>query len=152
MMPLSPAAIGSPPVFQEAQSGERSDGAGDVVDRGVDSQAAIGRLRLLSNRLLPDGAEAEASGQGLSVPTFAKNISGFRDGIGHQPSAFDDHTSSLEKQDRSMHHLQASGPLQDTTLDLTSLTNTGPSLHRAAILFVASVSSFIGASLLLASI
>ena len=51
-----------------------------------------------------------------------------------------------------MQHLQASGPLQDTTLDLTSLTNTGPSLQRAAILFAASVSSFIGASLLLASI
>jgi hypothetical protein len=51
-----------------------------------------------------------------------------------------------------MQHLQASGSLQDTTSDPTSLTNTGPTLQQATILFAASVSSFIGASLLLASI
>jgi hypothetical protein len=40
---------------------------------------------------------------------------------------------------------------QDQASDPTGVTNTGPSLQRASILFVASVGSFIGASLLLAS-
>jgi hypothetical protein len=35
---------------------------------------------------------------------------------------------------------------------LTNITNTGPSFQRASILFAASFGSFIGASLLLASI
>jgi hypothetical protein len=48
---------------------------------------------------------------------------------------------------------QASEAVQGTALDPTgAATNTGPSLQRASILFVASVSSLIGASLLLASI
>ena len=52
-----------------------------------------------------------------------------------------------------MSHNQALEAIQGTALDLKSTsTNTGPSLQRASILFVASVSSFIGASLLLASI
>ncbi len=52
-----------------------------------------------------------------------------------------------------MSHLQVSGAVQVTASDPTSLTtNTDPSLQRASILFVASVSSFIGASLWLASI
>ena len=52
-----------------------------------------------------------------------------------------------------MNHNQASEAVLGTALDTTGITtNTGPSLQRASILFVASVSSFIGASLLLASI
>ena len=50
-----------------------------------------------------------------------------------------------------MNHPQASGAVQVTASDPTSLTtNTGPSLQRASILVVASVSSFSGASLWLA--
>jgi hypothetical protein len=51
-----------------------------------------------------------------------------------------------------MNHPQASEPLQGTAPDPTGITNTGPSLQRASILFAASLGSFIGASLLLASI
>ena len=52
-----------------------------------------------------------------------------------------------------MNHNQVSAAIQGTVLDPAgTATNTGPSLQRASILFVASVSSFIGASLLLASI
>jgi hypothetical protein len=52
-----------------------------------------------------------------------------------------------------MNHNEASDAIQGTTLDPAgAATNAGPSLQRASILFVASVSSFIGASLLLASI
>jgi hypothetical protein len=52
-----------------------------------------------------------------------------------------------------MNDNQASESIQGTILDPSgAATNTGPSLQRASILFVASVSSFIGASLLLASI
>ena len=52
-----------------------------------------------------------------------------------------------------MNDNQASESIQGTTLGPSgAATNTGPSLQRASILFVASVSSFIGASLLLASI
>jgi hypothetical protein len=52
-----------------------------------------------------------------------------------------------------MNHNQASGAVQGTALDPTGITtNTGPSLQRASILFVASIGSLIGASLLLASI
>jgi hypothetical protein len=40
---------------------------------------------------------------------------------------------------------------QTTASNLSHLANTGPSLQRAAILFAASLGSFIGASLLLAS-
>jgi len=42
--------------------------------------------------------------------------------------------------------------VQGIASDLRHLTNTGPSLQCAVLLFVASLSSFIGAALLLASI
>jgi hypothetical protein len=51
-----------------------------------------------------------------------------------------------------MQHPHPSGPLQDTTSVSTGLASPGPSLQRATILFAASFTSFIGASLLLASI
>jgi hypothetical protein len=41
---------------------------------------------------------------------------------------------------------------RDTSPELGNVTNTGASFQRASILFVASLGSFIGASLLLASI
>ena len=76
-----------------------------------------------------------------------------RDGIDQQPPAFDEQASSIPKQDRIMNHPQASGAVQGAASDTTGITtNTGPSLQRASILFVASVGSFIGASLWLASI
>jgi hypothetical protein len=55
-------------------------------------------------------------------------------------------------QDRLVNRDQASRTLGGAAPDPTNLSNTGPSLQRASLLFVASVSSFIGASLLLASI
>jgi hypothetical protein len=48
--------------------------------------------------------------------------------------------------------VRRSGAAQGGNSDPMHLTNTRPSLQRASILFVASVGSFIGASLLLASI
>jgi hypothetical protein len=51
-----------------------------------------------------------------------------------------------------MKHSQAPELLQGTASDPTSPTDMGPSLQRATVLFAASVSSFIGASLLLAGI
>jgi hypothetical protein len=51
-----------------------------------------------------------------------------------------------------MNHPQTSDPLQGTALKRTDPTDTGPSLQRASILFVTSLGSFIGASLLLASL
>jgi hypothetical protein len=57
--------------------------------------------------------------------------------------------SSTEKQDRLMNNTQ---PLEAAQGIATHPTSTGPSLQRASIIFVASVGSFIGASLLLASI
>lgn len=41
---------------------------------------------------------------------------------------------------------------QNAALDLVRGTREGPSLQRASVLFVVSIGSFIGASLLLASI
>ncbi|GEO16355.1 hypothetical protein [Microvirga aerophila] len=51
-----------------------------------------------------------------------------------------------------MNHPQASAPLQGAALNPTGPTNLGPSLLRASILIVTSLGSFIGASLLLASL
>lgn len=51
-----------------------------------------------------------------------------------------------------MEHPQAVNALRYTTSGPIRLANTSPSLQRATILFTASVTSFIGASLLLASI
>ena len=48
-----------------------------------------------------------------------------------------------------MNHDQAS---KDIASEPAHVTNHGPSLQRASVLFIASVGSFIGASLLLASI
>jgi hypothetical protein len=71
------------------------------------------------------------------------------DGIVQQPPAFACHMTWLNKQDRPMSTPQASEKPQVAASNLAGGTSTGPSLQRASVLFVASVSSFIGASLLL---
>ena len=43
-------------------------------------------------------------------------------------------------------------PAHHISPETTTVTNTGPSFQRASILFAASLGSFIGASLLLASL
>ncbi len=49
----------------------------------------------------------------------------------------------------TIRHFEAA---RDIPLDPEHLPNTGPSFQRASMLFVASIGSFIGVSLLLASI
>jgi hypothetical protein len=51
-----------------------------------------------------------------------------------------------------MSHNQASEVIQNTTSDLRIASDNGLSLQRASILFIACVSFFVGASLLLASL
>ncbi len=51
-----------------------------------------------------------------------------------------------------MNHNQASEAVQGITSGPLNALDTGPSLRRASILFVACVSFFVGASLLLASL
>jgi hypothetical protein len=55
-------------------------------------------------------------------------------------------------QEEFMNAIRHTEPVQVIASDPTHPTNTTPSLQRASMLFVASVGSFIGASLLLASI
>ena len=57
----------------------------------------------------------------------------------------------IEEQDRPMINDQDSRILEGAASSIDA-GNTGSSLQRASILFVASVSSFIGTSLLLASL
>jgi hypothetical protein len=57
----------------------------------------------------------------------------------------------IEEQDRRMINDQDLRPLEGAARSIDA-TDPGPSFQRASILFVASISSFIGASLLLASI
>jgi hypothetical protein len=56
------------------------------------------------------------------------------------------------KQDRRMNDPQASAGLCNVSLERGAISGSGPSFQRASILFVASLGSFIGASLLLASL
>ena len=51
-----------------------------------------------------------------------------------------------------MSHNQVSEVIQHTTSDLRNSLDNGPTLQRASILFIACVSFFVGASLLLASL
>jgi hypothetical protein len=89
----------------------------------------------------------------LASPGLTKYFYSLRAGIKQHLRTFNKHETSNQKRDRLMNDNQASESIQGTTLDPAgAATNAGPSLQRASILFVASVSSFIGASLLLASI
>ncbi len=51
-----------------------------------------------------------------------------------------------------MNAIRRTEAVQGIASDARHLTNAGPSLQRAALLFVTSLGSFIGAALLLASI
>jgi hypothetical protein len=55
-------------------------------------------------------------------------------------------------QEKSMNTIRHSEAVQDIRSDPDHLPNTSPSFQRASMLFVASIGSFIGVSLLLASI
>jgi hypothetical protein len=74
------------------------------------------------------------------------------DGRNQQSHTFANHMTGIDNQDRLMSTPQASKNLQEAASDPVGEASTGSSLQRASVLFVASVSSFIGASLLLASI
>jgi hypothetical protein len=56
------------------------------------------------------------------------------------------------EQDRWMNDPQASSGLRNLTPEQRAISGSGPSFQRASILFAASLGSFIGASLLLASL
>jgi hypothetical protein len=75
-----------------------------------------------------------------------------REGLNLRLPAFADHTPSTQMQERLMNAIRHPEAVQGIASDPRHLTNTGPSLQCAALLFVASLGSFIGAALLLASI
>ena len=75
----------------------------------------------------------------------------FRDGIDPHRLSFDEHMALTDKQEWLMAHPQTSETLQGKASGPTGVTNANPSFKRASALFVVSLSSFIGASLLLAS-
>jgi hypothetical protein len=81
-----------------------------------------------------------------------KHFYKLRDGIDQPSPAFANHMTLLDKQDRLMSNPQASEALQGSASDLAGVANAALSLQRASILFAASLGTFIGASLLLASI
>jgi hypothetical protein len=74
----------------------------------------------------------------------------FRDGIDPRRPPFNEHMALTDKQEWLMAHPQTSETLQGKASGPTGMTNA-PSIKRASALFVVSLSSFIGASLLLAS-
>ncbi len=75
-----------------------------------------------------------------------------REGIDRKLPAFAEHTPSTQMQESPMNAIRRPEAVQGIASDPRHLINTGPSLQRAALLFVASLGSFIGAALLLASI
>jgi hypothetical protein len=83
---------------------------------------------------------------------LSKHFYKYREGIEQHLPPFLSHRTSISKQDSLMNHNQALGAVQGTTSDSLTPADRGPSLQRAAILFVASVSLFVGASLLFASL
>lgn len=85
-------------------------------------------------------------------PVLSKHFYKLRDGIDQKLPAFAHQLPSAQMQEKLMNDIRHSEPVGGVAPDPLHLTNTGPSLQRASILFVASVGSFIGASLLLASI
>jgi len=76
----------------------------------------------------------------------------FHPGIDQRLPPFNDHTSSTQKQDRPMTSIQISEVVRGITSDPSPPTNPRQSFQRASIIFAASLGTFIGASLLLASI
>jgi hypothetical protein len=76
----------------------------------------------------------------------------FCDGIDPHLPPFNEHMALTDKQEWLMAHPQTSDTLQGKASGPTGVTNANPSFKRASVLFVASFGSFIGASLLLASL
>jgi hypothetical protein len=85
-------------------------------------------------------------------PLLSTHSYKLREGIDLRLPAFADHTPSTQMQERLMDAIQRPGAVRGIASDPRDLINTGPSLQCAALLFVASLGSFIGAALLLASI
>ena len=85
-------------------------------------------------------------------PVLSEHSDKLREGIDQKVPAFADQPRSTQMQEKLMHAVRHAEPVQVVASDPTHLPNPAPSLQRASILFVASVGSFIGASLLLASI
>jgi hypothetical protein len=85
-------------------------------------------------------------------PVQPKHSYKFREGIDQLPVPFDDRSSEIQMQGHHMSVTQQSAAVQRTTSGPTRLTDAGPSFQCALLLFVASVSSFIGAALLLAAV
>jgi hypothetical protein len=81
----------------------------------------------------------------------SKHSDKFRDGIDPHLPPFSEHMALTDKQEWLMAHPQTSDTLQGNASDPADVTNANPSFQRALVLFVVSLSSFIGASLLLAS-
>jgi hypothetical protein len=85
-------------------------------------------------------------------PVLSTHSYKLREGIDRKLPAFADHTSSTLMQERIMNAIRRPEAIQGIASNPREITNTGPSLQCAALLFIASLSSFIGAALLLASI
>lgn len=83
---------------------------------------------------------------------LSKHSDKLREGIDQKAPAFADQAGATQMQEKPMNAIRHAEAVPDNASDPTYPTNTAPSLQRASILFVASVGSFIGASLLLASI
>jgi hypothetical protein len=75
-----------------------------------------------------------------------------REGISLRLPLFADHSSAIQMQGHHMSVTRQSAAIQDISSDLKHLTDPGPFIHCALFLVVASVSSFIGAALLLTAI
>jgi hypothetical protein len=85
-------------------------------------------------------------------PVLSTHFYKLREGIDRKLRAFADDKTSTQMQERLMNAIRRPEAVQGIASDPRVLTNTGPSLQCAALLFVASLGSFIGAALLLASI
>jgi hypothetical protein len=83
---------------------------------------------------------------------LSKHFYKFREGIDQLPAPFDEYSSEIQMQGHHMSVTRQSAAVQRIAPDPTYLTGAGPSFQCALLLCVASVSSFIGAALLLAAI
>jgi hypothetical protein len=83
---------------------------------------------------------------------LSKHSYKFREGIDQTLPAFADYSSSIQMQGHLMSVTQHSATVQGDASDPKHVTDPSPSIYCALLLFVAAVSSFIGAALLLASI
>jgi hypothetical protein len=84
-----------------------------------------------------------------ALPKYSYKI---REGIDQPLHPFVDRSSSIQMGGHPMSVTRHSAATQSIASNSEHLTNPGPSILCALLLFVAAVSSFIGAALLLASI